>query len=117
MSNQRETMHERMERLKREKEAAKATEEQKTTLLSQLTHQTDATTDFEKITEEFEKLQENKQPGANEGYTKDTIYIKDSLYKAFNALCVNRGDKKKHVNQALEDYVMKMYRELEANKK
>lgn len=108
-------MQERMARLKREKEQAQA-KERKTNMISQLTHETDVTADFEKITEEFTKLQENKQPGANEGYTKDTIYIKDSLYKAFNALCVNRGDKKKYVNEAIQDFVLKKYRELKQNK-
>ena len=107
-------MQERIARLKREKEQAQA-KENKTNMISQLTHEQDATADFKKITEEFTKLQENRQPGANEGYTKDTIYIKDSLYQAFNALCVNRGDKKKYVNAALEDFVLKKYRELKQN--
>lgn len=115
VSTNKETMQERMERLKREKEEAQKNNS-KSTVISQLTHEADSTTDFEKITEEFQKLQENKQPGANEGYTKDTIYIKDSLYKAFNTLCVNRGDKKKHVNAAIEDYVLKQYREMKAKK-
>lgn len=109
MSNK-ETMKERMERLKREKEQMQPGD--KSAVISQLAHEQDATADFEKITEEFKKFQENKQPGANEGYTKDTIYIKDSLYKAFNALCVNRGDKKMHVNAAIEDYVLKKYKEI-----
>ena len=106
-----ETAQERLDRLKREKEQAQ-NKTQKANMVSQLAHQQDVTTDFEKITEEFKKLQEEKLPGANEGYTKDTIYIRDSLYKAFNALCVNRGDKKKYVNMAIEDFVLKMYKEL-----
>lgn len=111
--SKRETPQERVERLRREKEEAKRDNK---TIIAQLTHEQDATADFEKITEEFQKLQENKLPGANEGYTKDTIYIKDSLYKAFNALCINRGDKKKFVNEAIEDFVLKKYRELKAKK-
>ena len=113
--SKKETMQERIERLKREKEAAQS-KESKSTIISQLANETETTTDFEKITEEFKKLQENRLPGANEGYTKDTIYIKDSLYKAFNSLCVNRGDKKMYVNQAIEDFVLKKYKELKQNK-
>ena len=113
MSNK-ETMQERIERMKKEKEAAQ--NNNKTAIISQLAHEQDATVDFEKIKAEFAKLQEERDPGANEGYTKDTIYIKDSIYEAFNALCVNRGDKKKYVNQAMQDFVLKKYRELQQGK-
>ena len=97
MSNK-ETMQERLARLKQEKEQKKETVN--SSVLSQLTHEEDSTPDFDKMTEEFKKIQANQEPGANEKYRKDTLYIKDSLYSAFNALCINRGDKKRYANEA-----------------
>lgn len=112
MSNN-ESMKERAERLKREAEEAKKNADKKD-MVKQLSHQQEADTDFAKIAEELSrKLADKKNDSANDKHVKDTIYIEEDLYHAFSALCVNRGDKKKHVNAALKDYVLKKYRELQ----
>lgn len=107
-----ESMQERMERLKREKEEAKKNADKKD-MVKQLSHQEEADTDFLKIAEEFQRMQQEKPESVNAHTVKDTIYIEEDLYKAFSALCVNRGDKKKYVNAALRDFVLKKYKELQ----
>lgn len=67
--------------------------------------------DYTRIAEELAERQKavTERKGLNDGYTKDTIYIRDDLYKAFNALCVERGDKKQFANEAIEDFIKKKY--------
>lgn len=67
--------------------------------------------DFKKIAEEIKKASDVKK-SVNEGYVKDTLYIREDIYNAFMALCPNHGDKKQHINVALSDYVKKKYKEL-----
>lgn len=83
---------------------------------SQMTEQKDDTPDLAAIAEEFKKRHEEKATGANDGYTKDTIYIEDALYEAMQALCLTRGDKKHHVNNAYRDYILKMHKQLRSEK-
>lgn len=61
------------------------------------------------LEERKRKLTEG-QTGANDGYVKDTIYIRKDLWEAMQALCIEKGDKKNHVNAAYEDYISKMHR-------
>lgn len=111
-----ESMKDRAERLKREAEEAKKNADKKD-MVKQLSHQKEADTDFAKIAEEFtRRLADNKKDSANDKHVKDTIYIEEDLYRAFSALCVNRGDKKLYVNMALRDFVLKKYRELSSGK-
>lgn len=73
-------------------------------------------TDFEKIAQELQERHQREAVGANEDYVKDTLYIQKDIYKAFNALCVKRGDKKHHVNAALAEYVEKEYKRIQREK-
>lgn len=66
--------------------------------------------DFMKMAEVLEE-KKRKEPGKNENYTKDTIYIRDDLYRAMQSLCINQGDKKYHCNAAYELYLSKIYNE------
>lgn len=84
-------------------------------LLKQLSDQKSDAPDFETIAEELQRRHEEEKRSLNKGYTKDTIYIENNLYKAFNALCTERGMKKQYVNQALADFVQKKYREIQKN--
>ena len=43
-------------------------------------------------------------------------YIDENIAKAFNSLCVKRGDQKEYINAALADYIQKRYKELQAEK-
>ena len=83
-------------------------------LVSKIMNQEEEQIDMKAIAEALQE-QRPEQPGLNVGHTKDTLYIQDDIYQAFNALCVNRGDKKKFVNEALRDFVLKKYRELGKN--
>ena len=65
--------------------------------------------DFMKMAEELESQKELKSE--NDGYIKDTIYIREDLYRAMQAICTRQGDKKKNVNQAYEDFLTKVYKE------
>ena len=41
-----------------------------------------------------------------------TIYVRDDIYRSFNALITKRGQQKLFINQALQDFVQKKAREL-----
>lgn len=84
---------------------------EKAELVNKILNQEEETIDMKAIAEALQEQRE-EQPGLNDGYRKDTLYIQEDLYEAFNALCVNRGDKKKFVNEALRDFVLKKYKEL-----
>lgn len=85
----------------------------KTDFVNKLVNQEEESYDMKAIAEELQKKFSSEEPvSANSGYTKDTLYIEDNLYQAFNALCVNRGDKKKFTNEALRDFVLKKYKQL-----
>lgn len=84
----------------------------KAELVNKMMNQEKETIDMKAIAEALQEQHKEKAQGLNEGFTKDTLYIENDIYDAFNALCVNRGDKKKYVNEALRDFVLKKYKEL-----
>lgn len=84
-------------------------------VISEIIHQEQETPDFAKIAEELQQRHEQEKRSLNTGYVKDTIYIEENIYKAFNALCTERGMKKQFVNQALADFIQKKYKELQQN--
>ena len=112
---QKETAQERIARMKKEKAdaAAKAAKEtQGTDLVGQLTHETDGAPDFSEIAKKLEERKAKEAKGENEGHTKMTIYVRDDIYRSFNALITKRGQQKQFINQALQDFVQKKAREL-----
>lgn len=112
---QKETAQERIARMKKEKEeaAAKAAQETQTTeLVGQLTHETDGSPDFSEIAKKLEEIKAQSAKGENDGHTKMTIYVRDDIYRSFNALITKRGQQKQFINQALQDFVQKKAREL-----
>lgn len=106
-----ETMEEMRERIRREKEAAKAKHQQE--IVTHLTHEEP---DYAKIAEDLQRRHEEEAHSLNDRHVKETIYIQEDIAKAFNALCLKRGDKKKFINQALADFVTKKHRELQVKK-
>ena len=66
--------------------------------------------DFMKMAEVLE-AQKGEKKSLLEGAVKDTIYIREDLFKAMNAICIKQGDKRKHVNAAYELYLSKIYNE------
>lgn len=85
-------------------------------VIQQIIHQEEDKPDFEKIAEELARRHEEEKRSLNDEHIKDTIYIQKDIYKAFNALCTERGLKKQYVNEAIADFVQKKYKELQQNK-
>lgn len=108
-----ETTQERLERMKREREAAaKKSEVTDSSLIDQLTHADTGEPDFSEIARKLRERQEQVTKGENDGYTKMTIYIRDDIASAFSSLITKRGQQKEFANQALADFVQKKIREL-----
>lgn len=118
MSNHKESVKEKLERLKREKEeaAAKAKETESTGLVSQLTHEASGEPDFAEIAKKLEERKAQEAKGENDGYVKMTIYIREDIAASFNALITKRGQQKEFANQAFKDFVAKKIRELGLDK-
>lgn len=114
MSNsQKESMTEKLTRMKRETEAAKAASSTDEKVINQLTHESDGEPDFAEIARKLQERKEQQDTGSkNAGYVKLTIYIEENLAQSFQALCTKRGDQKEYANQALADFVAKKVREL-----
>lgn len=68
--------------------------------------------DFMAMAEKLEEKNKNEYGHLNENYTKDTIYIRSDLHKAFNALCTKQGDKKRRTNEMMEEYLTREYKKL-----
>lgn len=118
MSNQKETVKERLARLQREKEEAEAKakaeagEKDPASLVSQLTHEDNGEPDFSEIAKKLQERKEQEAKGENEDHVKLTIYVRKDIYDSFNALITKRGQQKQFVNQALSDFIQKKAREL-----
>lgn len=90
--------------------------EHKKEVIQQIVHQEEDKPDFERIAQELQERHEEEKRSLNDKHIKDTIYIQEDIYKAFNALCTERGLKKVYVNEAIADFVQKKYRELQQNR-
>lgn len=112
MTNKNESAAERLERLKKEKEAAKVLNRE-TPLVEQLTHESDGEPDFNAIAKKLEERKEREAKGENEGHVKLTIYIRKDIADAFNALITKRGQQKEYANQAFKDFIEKKVKELD----
>lgn len=103
-------LQDRLAGLQQEKETIKGNSGK---VISGIVSQEQEKPDFAKIAEELQQRHAEEARSLNTGYVKDTIYIEENIYKAFNALCTERGMKKQLVNEALADFVQKKYRELQ----
>ena len=105
------------DRLKAIAEQKKVTEQNKPDVVSSIVDGTAEDRKLKTIAEEFKKRKEEYDPRPKDGsfkdnYVKDTIYIEKDIYEAFNALCLEYGDKKRFANQALRDFVIKKHEEI-----
>lgn len=107
-----ESVQERLERMKREKEAAQAAAQANANPDPGSHHETDGSPNFEELAKKLEERKAKVAKGENEGHVKMTIYVKGDVAKSFNALITKRGQQKEFVNQALRDFVQKKAREL-----
>lgn len=106
-----ETVQQRLERMKRDQEAMKANESS-AAIIDQLTHESDGDQDFREIAKKLRERKEAESKGENEGYKKMTIYIREDIAASFNALTTKRGQQKEFANIAFADFVAKKAREL-----
>lgn len=114
MSNHKETVAEKLERLKREREeAASKGGTENTDLVSQLTHQDAGKPDFTEIARKLEERKAMEPKSENDDHVKMTIYVREDLARSFAALCTKRGQQKEFINQAIEDFIVKKTKELD----
>lgn len=112
MSNK-ESVKEKLERLKREKEAAaKSGSGENTELVSQLTHESDGEPDYAEIAAKLKQRHEDIVSTSPE-WVKFTIYLDRPVAEAFKALCVKHGDQRRYATEAFKDFVRKKTRELD----
>lgn len=112
MTHKNESAAERLERLKKEKEAAKVLNRE-TPLVEQLTHESDGEPDFSEIAKKLEERKSQEAKGENDNHVKLTIYIRKDIADAFNALITKRGQQKEYANQAFKDFIEKKVKELD----
>lgn len=110
--SKKETAQERLERMKREQEAARAAGESKSDIVSQLTHESTGEPDFAELARKLAERQATEAKGENEGYVKMTIYIREDIAAGFNALITKRGQQKEFANAAFADFIQKKAREM-----
>lgn len=106
-----EQINKRLEAMRKQE-----SENKPSAVIDGIVKQEEEKTDFSKIAQELQERHEKEAVGANENYVKDTLYIESDIYKAFNALCIKRGDKKYHVNKALAEYVQREYKRIQREK-
>lgn len=105
------------DRLKAIAEQKKSTDQNRPDVISSIVAGETADNKLKEIAEDLKKRKEQYNPKSKDGvfkdnYVKDTIYIEKDIYEAFNALCLEYGDKKRFANQALRDFVIKKHEEL-----
>ena len=108
MSGNKETVQERLERMKKQKEASGGTE-----LVSQLTHETTGEPDFKELAQRLSARNQKERVLKRDTTEKITFYIDQDVIAAFYALCTEHGDKTRYINQALRDFIKKKARELD----
>lgn len=108
MSNKNDKINERLQALG----GKKGDIGQSKRVIDKIMHQEEEQPDLSAIAAELQERNEREAKGENEGYIKATIYIKEEVYNAFQALCLRRGDKKKYTNEAFLDFILKKHKEL-----
>lgn len=114
MSNHKETVAEKLARMQRETGASGAADPNTNAdLVDQLTHEDAGEPNLAAIAEKMkERRAAEAMPTFNERTEKMTIYIDADVAEAFNAMCVNRGDKQRYATQALREFTIKMAKEM-----
>ena len=102
-----EQINKRLEAMRKQE-----SENKPSAVIDGIVHQEEEKTDFSKIAQELQERHEKEAKGENFDHVKDTLYIEKNIYKAFNALCVKRGDKKRRINEALAEYVEREYKKI-----
>ena len=108
MTNSKDLISERLKQMNESKETLK---QDKPNVVDSIATGKESKPDFAKMAEVLEAQKEDRK-SENDGYIKDTIYIREDLYKAMQALCNKQGEKKTRVNAAYEMYLTKVYKEL-----
>jgi hypothetical protein len=63
--------------------------------------------DIGSITKKIKKAKK-KKPKFEDTYSKDNFWVRNDLHKALNEICTERGDKTRIINEALQDYFVKL---------
>ena len=111
--SRKETVAEKLERMKRESaETASADPIANADLVAQLTHEDDGEPDFAELAKKLEERKAQEAKGENEDHVKLTIYIRRDIADGFNALITKRGQQKAFANEAFADFILKKSKEL-----
>ena len=114
MADNKDLLANRLKEINKNKEALKQQQENKKSNVVETIASGDINhdkPDFDKMAEVLESKKEEAK-SENDGYIKDTIYIRADLHKAMQALCNKQGDKKIRVNEAYEQYLTRVYKEM-----
>ena len=110
MSEKNDLLTARLKEVQKSKEEA---EKNKPGVVQSIVTGEDEKPNFMKMAAALKKQGEEKK-SSNDGFTKDTLYIRDDLYNAMQALVLQSGGlKKDHVNAAYELYLTKMFKEMD----
>lgn len=105
MTKNKDLISERLKQLNQNNETLK--NEKKPNVVENIATGKEEKPDFMKMAAVMEE--KNSKESKLSGATKDTIYIRDDLFRAMNALCQKQGDKRMHVNAAYEMYLTHVY--------
>ena len=106
-------LQDRLAGLQKEKETIKSNTGK---VINGIITQEQETPDFAKIAEELQQRHAEEKHSLNDKHVKMTIYVEENIAKAFQSLCIKRGDQKEYINAALSDYIQKRYKEMQAEK-
>lgn len=108
MANKNDLLNKRLQEIQKNNEKA---QKKKPDVVQNIVTGKEDKPDFSKMAEELKK--KKKPASLLDGAVKDTIYIREDLYNAMQALCQKQGDKRKFVNQAYEEFLTRKYKEIE----
>lgn len=111
MANKNDLLNKRLQEIQKNNEKA---QKKKPDVVQNIVTGKEDKPDFSKMAEELREKQgdSTRDISINDGYKKDTIYIRKDLYEAMQALCTRQGEKKDRINAAYELYLTKVYKEM-----
>lgn len=112
-NNSRESVKEKLERMRRETGAAGSVDTiENADLVEQLAHEETGKPDFTELAKKLEERKSQEAKGENDDHVKLTIYIRRDIADSFNALITKRGQQKAFANEAFADFILKKSKEL-----
>lgn len=113
MSNHKNRVADKLARMQKETGVAGADQTNNADLVEQLAHEDAGEPNLADIAEKLkERRAAETLPPFNERTKKVTFYLDADVADAFDAVCINRGDKQRYATQALREFTIKRAKEL-----